>query len=75
MLSNGAQKAKNSKTIAQPAPKYHTKGCSRSSVDSLGARALVFAAFERFLDAEFSGIDSANALLCDTLSTKARLLI
>ena len=32
----------------QPAPKFHTKGCSRSSVDSPGARTLVFAAFEPF---------------------------
>ena len=29
----------------QPAPKYHTKGCSHSSADSLGARTLVFTAF------------------------------
>ena len=39
--------------IDQPAPKYHTKGCSRSSVDSPGARTLVFVAFEPFLGAEF----------------------
>ena len=32
----------------QPAPKYHTKGCSRSSADSPGAWTLVFAAFEPF---------------------------
>ena len=37
----------------QPAPKYHTKGCSRSSVDSPGARTLVFAAFEPFSSCEF----------------------
>ena len=37
----------------QPAPKYHTKGCSRSSVDSPGARTLVFAAFEPFSSHEF----------------------
>ena len=40
------------KTI-QPAPKYHTKGCSRSSVDCPGARTLVFAAFEPFSSCEF----------------------
>ena len=37
----------------QPAPKYHTKGCSRSSADSPGARTLVFAAFEPFHSSEF----------------------
>ena len=37
----------------QPSPKYHTKGCSRSSVDSPGARTLVFAAFEPFSSCEF----------------------
>ena len=37
----------------QPAPKYHTKGCSRSCVDSPGARTLVFAAFEPFSSCEF----------------------
>ena len=40
-------------TIIQPAPKYHTKGCSRSSADSLGARTLVFAAFESFHSCKF----------------------
>ena len=30
----------------QPAPKYHTKGCSHTSADSPGARTLVFVAFE-----------------------------
>ena len=37
----------------QPAPRYHTKGCSRSSVDSPGARKLVFEAFESFSSCEF----------------------
>ena len=37
----------------QPAPKYHTKGCSSSSGDSPGARTLVFVAFERFSSCEF----------------------
>ena len=37
----------------QPAPKYHTKGCSHSSADSPGARTLVFAAFEPFHSCEF----------------------
>ena len=37
----------------QPAPKYHTKGCSRSSVDSPGARTLVFEAVEPFSSHEF----------------------
>ena len=37
----------------QPAPKYHTKGCSRSFADSPGARTLVFAAFEPFHSCEF----------------------
>ena len=39
--------------FCQPAPKYHTKGCSRSSGDSLGARTLVFVAFEPFSSCEF----------------------
>ena len=51
----------------QPASKYHTKGCSRSSVDSPGARTLVLAAFEPFLGAN-SGVNSANMLLCDALA-------
>ena len=38
---------------SQPAPKYHTKGCSRSFADSPGARTLVFAAFEPFHSCEF----------------------
>ena len=37
----------------QPAPKYHTKGCSRSFADSPGARTLVFAAFGPFHSCEF----------------------
>ena len=38
----------------QPASKYRTKGCSRSSVDSMGARTLAFPkAFEPFLAANF----------------------
>ena len=40
-------------TFLSPAPKYHTKGCSRSSVDSPGARTLVFAAFEPFSSCGF----------------------
>ena len=47
----------------QPAPKYHTKGCSHLSVDSPRARTLVFAAGEPFLAANFG-----NTLLCDTLA-------
>ena len=43
----------NASKVSQPAPKYHTKGCSRSSVDSPGARTLVFAAFEPFSSCEF----------------------
>ena len=39
--------------MSQPAAKYHTKGCSRSSVDSPGARTLVFAAFESLSSCEF----------------------
>ena len=39
--------------LLQPAPKYHTKGCSRSSGDSPGARTLVFPAFETFSSCEF----------------------
>ena len=38
---------------SQPAPKYHTKGCSHSSADSPGAQTLVFAAFEPFHSREF----------------------
>ena len=38
---------------SHPSPKYHTKGCSRSSVDSPGARTLVFAAFESSHGCEF----------------------
>ena len=42
----------------QQTPKYHTKGCSRSSesrssIDSPGARTLVFAAFQPFSSCEF----------------------
>ena len=37
----------------QAGPKYHTKGCSHSSVDRLGARTLVFEALEPFLAANF----------------------
>ena len=37
----------------QPAPKYHTKGCSRSSVDSPGARTLGFAALVPFSRCKF----------------------
>ena len=44
---------KNRDFSAQPAPKYHTKGCSRSFADSPGARTLVFAAFEPFHSCEF----------------------
>ena len=40
-------------SLHQPAPKYHTKGCSRSSGDSPGARTLVFAAFQQFSSCEF----------------------
>ena len=41
------------KASLQPAPKYHTKGCSHSSAASPGARTLVFAAFEPFHSCEF----------------------
>ena len=34
-------------------PKYHTKVCSRSCVESPGARTLVFAAFQPFPSCEF----------------------
>ena len=37
----------------QPAPKYHTKGCSRSSAESPGARTQVLTAFESFSNCEF----------------------
>ena len=46
-------RARNGKNINLPAPKYHTKGCSRSSVDSPGAQTLVFAAFEPLSSHEF----------------------
>ena len=40
--------------LLQPAPKYHTKGCSRSSVDSPGVRTpVLFAAFEPISSCEF----------------------
>ena len=48
-----ATEAKYKDNISQPAPKYHTKGCSHSSADSPGARTLVFAAFEPFHSCEF----------------------
>ena len=48
----------------QPAPKYYTKGCSHSSVDSPGARRLVFVAFEPFHRCEFR----ASIALCNTLA-------
>ena len=35
---------------------YHTKGCSRSSVDSPGARTLVFVAFQPFSSHEFRAL-------------------
>ena len=47
-LQKGAKERKS-----QPAPKYHTKGCSHSSADSPGARTLVLVACEPFLGAEF----------------------
>ena len=47
----------------QPAPKYHTKGCSHSSADSPGARTLVFAAFEPFHSCEF-GASIARTPFC-----------
>ena len=43
---------KKSRYLDQPAPKYHTKGCSRSSAASPGARTLVFTAFESFSSCE-----------------------
>ena len=43
----------NNRDNYQPAPKYHTKGCSHSTADSLGARTLVFAACEPFHSCEF----------------------
>ena len=50
----------------KPAPKYHTKGCSHSCVDSPGARTLVFVAFETFLGAEFRA-SIARTPFCATL--------
>ena len=52
----------------QPAPEYRTKGCSHSSADSPGARALVFAAFEPSHSCEFRTWKFANTLLRDTLA-------
>ena len=54
-------------TAIQPAPKYHTKGCSHSSADNPGVRTLAFAAFEPFVVVNF-GVNSANTLLCDALA-------
>ena len=48
-----AKERKRKSANDQPAPKYHTKGCSRSSGDSPGARTLVFVAFEPFSSCEF----------------------
>ena len=50
----------------QPAPKYHTKGCSRSFADSPGARTLVFAVFEPFHSCEFRA-SIARTLFCAIL--------
>ena len=52
----------------QPAPKYHTKGCSHSSVDSPGARTLFFCSIWAISRCGLSGVNSANALWCDTLA-------
>ena len=46
-------KKTSTKINFQPAPKYHTKGCSRSSADSPGVRTLVFVASEPFHRCEF----------------------
>ena len=51
----------------QPAPEYHTKGCSRSSADSPGARTLVFAAFEPFSSCEFRASILARTPFCAIL--------
>ena len=47
------ERERTERGLSQPAPKYHTKGCSRSFVDSPVARTLVFAAFESFSSCEF----------------------
>ena len=52
-LSDVRRPLKTTFDMTQPAPKYHTKGCSHSSADSPGARTLVFAAFEPFHSCEF----------------------
>ena len=54
-LAKTGENIQKTRVGAQPAPKYHTKGCSRSFADSPGARTLVFAAFEPFHSCEFRG--------------------
>ena len=67
-LTSGKDQPYSKKTPkVQLAPKYHTKGCSHSSLDNPRARTLVFAARWPHL-APNSGLNSANTLLCDTLA-------
>ena len=60
------------RVTVQPAPKYHTKGCSHSLADSAGARTLVFVAFEPFLGAEFRA-SIARTPVCAILWRSPRL--
>ena len=54
--------------LVQPAPKYHTKGCSHSSADSPGARTLVLQHLSHF-ELRIPGVNSANTLFArDTLA-------
>ena len=50
----------------QLAPKFHTKGCSHSSADSVGARNTGFCSIWAVSGCGISGVNSANTRLCDT---------
>ena len=65
---------KTAKAVQSP-PKFHTKGSSHSSVDSPGARTLVFAEVESIFKLRISGVNSANTLLCSTMALPHRLIV
>ena len=48
----------------QPAPKYHTKGCSRSFADSPGARTLVFVRSGKLQNESFPNFSNFRPEFC-----------
>ena len=68
-FAQGQRRQKSSKNVQniRQAPKYHTKGCSHSSVDSPGARTVVFAAVEAFSSCEFFRTSIARTPFCAVL--------